>query len=97
MCTGDEEVVEEGFVIMDGNRWQDSQMIGIHLGYFWCLSDFYDFADDYRQHCERNSATMDNIRETSTSSESGSKKSGDDAVVSMINNLQIQIRESQMI
>ena len=77
-CTGDEggdAYEDEEVVIVDDDRWQFSQTVGMHLGYFWCLSEFHDLTDDCRQHCEKVGMTMDNIRSTSPVPGSGSSSS----------------------
>ena len=88
---------EEGLVIVDDDRWQYCQMVGMHLGYFWCLSEYHDLTDDCRQHCDKVGVTMDIIRSTSSPSLSfGSRKKTGDEVLGMMKNMQSQMHHSQM-
>ena len=92
-----ESADEEGVVFVDDDRWQYCQMVGMHLGYFWCLSKLNDLTDDCRQHCKMVGVTMDNIRDTSSSSSSGSKKKTGDDVLCILKNMQNQIHQNQML
>ena len=83
---------KDGVVFVDDDRWQFAQNFGMHLGYFWCLSDLNELTDECLQRCEGAGVTMDSICTTSVG---GSKKKADAGYGNVLNTIQRQMTKNQ--
>ena len=61
----EEEEMGDGVIFVDNDCWQFCQNVGMHLGYFWCLSELNGLTDECTQNCAGAGVKMDNIRKTS--------------------------------
>ena len=61
-----EEEMGGGIIFVDDDRWQFCQNVGMHLGYFWCLSELNSLTDECTQNCAGVGVKMDSIRNTSS-------------------------------
>ena len=92
---GDMEVETEdddNIVFVDDDRWQFTQKVGMHIGYFWCLSEMNELTDECRQHVKGVGVTMDNVRSTT---KKNTKKDGKSSLDGAIVSLRRQIQSSQ--
>jgi hypothetical protein len=39
----------DNVIFVDDDRWQFCQSIGMHLGYFWCLTELNELTDECTQ------------------------------------------------
>ena len=56
----------DNVIFVDDDRWQFCQLVGMHLGYFWCLSELNELTDECTQNCEGVGIKLDQVRDTSS-------------------------------
>ena len=56
----------DNVIFVDDDRWQFCQFVGMHLGYFWCLTELNELTDECTQNCEGVGVKMDEVCNTST-------------------------------
>ena len=84
-----------GVIFVDDDRWQFCQNVGMHLGYFWCLSELNSLTDECTQNCAGVGVKMDSIRKTSLESTKKEKKE-DATLSSVMDSFQSQFKRSQI-
>ena len=78
-----EEEMGDGVIHVDDDCWQLCQNVGMHLGYFWYLSELNSLTDECTQNCAGVGVKMDSIRKTSPKSTKKKK----DATLSFVMDL----------
>ena len=56
----------DNVIFIDDDCWQFCQLVGMHLGYFWCLSELNELTDECTQNCEGVGVKVNEVRNTST-------------------------------
>ena len=93
----DEELAEESderdnVIFVDDDRWQFCQSVGMHLGYFWCLTELNELTDECTQNCEGVGVKMNDVRSTSSSTK---KKEHESSLKTMIDSFEKQSKRME--
>ena len=83
----------DNVIFVDDDRWQFCQLVGMHLGYFWCLSELNELTDECTQNCEGVGVKVNEVRNTSTGS--NKKKRSESSIKTMIDSFEKQSRRME--
>ena len=62
---GDKQL-DDGIIFVHDDCWQFCQNVGMHLGYFWSLSELNKLIEECTQNCAGVGVKMDDIRKTNS-------------------------------
>ena len=67
---------DDEIFFVDDDRWSFCQRVGMHLGYFWCLSELNELTKECTQNCRGVGVTTKDPARTTSGNVCGNQNNG---------------------